>query len=237
MWFRFPVISVHGLFLHVPGQTALHPKRPFSTSEYWQSLYQKFLCSTGADEERSGWWEVASLEVSEEHKKENFPAFLIFRTQLFWHGNTRLAWRDLSWLPSPNSSMLTVEHTNGCSGLPCCFSNYQCQSMLRTGAKRWSTVHGHSTLHQPHCTCNTGSSPYLQPEPEGWGRRQNKCFFTHLPYSKPHRIFSLCTHVPTSMFTFKTEASYLFCSGTSFTLSLADGCCFPSLPSDFHCEI
>lgn len=159
MWFRFPVISVHPLFLHVPVQTALHPKTPFSTSEYWQSSYQKFLRSTGVEEERGGWWEMASLEVSEEHKKENFPAFLIFRNQLFWHRNIKLAWRELSWLLSPNSSILTVERTSGCSGLPCCFSNCQCQSGLRTGAKRWSTVHGHSALGQPHCTGNTWSSP------------------------------------------------------------------------------
>lgn len=78
MLFWFPVNSVHPLSLHVPGQTALHSKRPVNTSEYLQSSYQKFLCSTEVEEERSGWWEMASSEVSAEHKK-NSPAFLIFK--------------------------------------------------------------------------------------------------------------------------------------------------------------
>lgn len=62
MCFRFPVISVHPLFLHVSGQTALHPKRPFQYLQVLTIPVSKILMLLlMVEEERGGWWEVASL--------------------------------------------------------------------------------------------------------------------------------------------------------------------------------
>lgn len=162
------------------------------------------------------------------------PACLCyFRNHLFWHRKINIAWHDLPWVTSPNSSILIAEHSSGCSGLSCYFSNHQCQPVPRTGAQRWSPVHDQSTWVSPIVPATRGLvfSSNQNPRAEGESIINASDRFPFLNPMGSSVLQPQGTHGPTSMLTFKREERNLFFLGlashwalpmaTAFLLCLA----------------
>lgn len=189
MWFRFPGTSTHPFPCPWPDMSW-----PQETIHYLWILtihISKSFCSPGVEQERGNCRDMASLEVSEEHNKENLPAFVIPETILAQKNKHSLVWSILS----PISYFFHTDcWTYQCllrTAISAITSASLCWGQELKGALQ-STARAHwvspivPVTHGPVPSSN--QSPRLREEAE-W------MLLTQLPFSKTHGLCSMGTNI------------------------------------------